>query len=433
MSRGVNTWVAILEGETGGKVKPGSPSGTRRFCAGTAEGGWGQAFLVFGSGPAGSPPCLVVLCFQARRRTSSGLLFPFFPLLLEGDPKVFALSGLDSKPGIRYSVHMVERFVQNNAQHSAPQQPESLTSGAAAPMVERAFRLLELLSVSEEGLTLSELARALGMSKSSVHGLLKTLENNHAIEQTSERHYMLGPRIFDLAQAYGQRPGLRRFALPAMRRLAASIGQAVFLGQIEQARIRVLECVEDEVERPALSISARRGARIPLMAGATARVALASWPVAKRAAFLQVTPLPHFTERSITDPTQLLAAAEETARTGVAYDYGEYLTGVNAVAVPILGPGSAVEREVRATNGSESAGTRFWTARGAAESAVERSSQRPQAVQAEGSQAPAAEGALVALLWIAGFASHFGAEAMRSAGQQLRSEAEAISRSLGAR
>lgn len=32
-------------------------------------------------------------------------------------------------------------------------------------MVERAFRLLELLSGSEEGLTLSDMARALDMSK----------------------------------------------------------------------------------------------------------------------------------------------------------------------------------------------------------------------------------------------------------------------------
>lgn len=276
---------------------------------------------------------------------------------------------------------MVERPVQHGVQQPPSQQTEPPTTIVAAPMVERAFRLLELLSASEEGLTLSDLARALGMSKSSVHGLLKTLESNRAIEQTEERRYILGPRIFDLAQAYGQRPGLRRFALPAMRRLAASIGQAVFLGRLEQDRIRVLECVEDESERPALSISARRGARIPLMAGAIARVVLASWPVAQREVFLQVTPLPNFTEHSISDPMQLLAAAEETARTGIGYDYGEYLTGVNAVAVPISGPG----------------------------------------------------GALVALLWIAGFASHFGAEAMRDAGQQLRSEAEAISRALGAR
>ncbi|HKV03319.1 MAG TPA: helix-turn-helix domain-containing protein, partial [Ktedonobacteraceae bacterium] len=63
-----------------------------------------------------------------------------------------------------------------------------------APMVERAFRLLDLLSITEEGLTLSDLARTLKMSKGSIHGLLKTLESNGAIEQAEERRFVLGPR-----------------------------------------------------------------------------------------------------------------------------------------------------------------------------------------------------------------------------------------------
>ncbi len=276
---------------------------------------------------------------------------------------------------------MAEQNVQHSVQQEEPPATEPAASAAVAPMVERAFRLLDLLSISEEGLTLSDLARALGMSKGSVHGLLKTLEGNRVIEQSEERRYSLGPRIFDLAQAYGQRPNLRRLALPAMRRLAFSTGQTVFLGKVEQDRIRILECLEDESERPSLRISARRGARIPLLAGATARVVLASWPLAKREEFLRANPLPRFTEHSITDPAQFLAAVEEAARVGLGTDHEEYLTGINAVAAPIYGPG----------------------------------------------------GALLALLWVVGFASSFGAEALRRAGQQLRADAETISRSLGAR
>ncbi len=276
---------------------------------------------------------------------------------------------------------MVEHSVQNNVQPDRMQQQDQTTSSVAAPMVERAFRLLDLLSFSEEGLTLSDLARSLGMSKGSVHGLLKTLESNRVVEQVEDRHYILGPRIFDLAQAYGQRPDLRRFALPVMRRLAASISQTVFLGRVEEDRIRILECIEDEHGPPSLRISARRGGRIPLLAGATARVVLATWPQAKREAFLRSQPLPAFTERSITDAGQFLAAIEETARTGIGEDHEEYLIGVNAIAVPIYGSG----------------------------------------------------GLLVALLWIAGFAADFGEPEMQRARQQLRAEAEAISQSLGAR
>ncbi|MDQ2904076.1 MAG: IclR family transcriptional regulator [Ktedonobacteraceae bacterium] len=252
---------------------------------------------------------------------------------------------------------------------------------APAPMVERAFRLLELLSASEEGLTLSDLARALDMSKGSIHGLLKTLESSQVIEQSEERLYVLGPRIYDLAQGYIQRAGLRRFALPAMRRLAAASGETVFLGLVEQKSVRIIERIEDESEIGSLRISARRGTRIPLLAGATGRLVLAHVPEPGRAEFLRTCPLQRFTEHSITDPAQFLAAAEESARVGISIDHEEYLPGVNAVAAPIYGLGRT----------------------------------------------------LVALLWIVGFSSHFDDAAIARAVPQLRAESETISRSLGAK
>src|SRR5258707_8445625 len=151
---------------------------------------------------------------------------------------------------------------------------------AHAPMVERAFRLLDLLSVTEEGLTLSELARALKMSKGSIHGLLKTLESNGPIEQAEEPRFVLGPRIYDLAQAYVQRAGLRHFALPAMRRLATSTGETVCLGKVEQSGVRIIECIVEESEQPALHISSSLGLRFHLLAAATRPFVLARLPAA---------------------------------------------------------------------------------------------------------------------------------------------------------
>ena len=87
------------------------------------------------------------------------------------------------------------------------------------------------------------------------------------------------------------------------------------------------------------------------------------------------------TEHSIAAPQQFLSMVDEAARTGISIDREEYLAGVNAVAAPVYGAGRT----------------------------------------------------LVALLWIVGFASSFADEAIERASQQLRTEAEAISRSLGAR
>jgi DNA-binding IclR family transcriptional regulator len=96
---------------------------------------------------------------------------------------------------------------------------------------------------------------------------------------------------------------------------------------------------------------------------------------------LRKHPLPRFTEHSLTDPERFLVSVETTAVSGLAIDHEEYLTGVNAVAVPISG----------------------------------------------------LEHSLIGLLCVLGFASHFDDEAMQCAGELLKAEAESISRSLGAR
>src|SRR5579875_3357714 len=114
-----------------------------------------------------------------------------------------------------------------------------------APMVERAFQLLDVLMVSDEGLALSDLARSLNMSKGSMHRLLKTLEHCGVVELHEEHLYVLGPRIYKLA-SYVRGAGLRRLALPAMQRLVTAVGETTFLGRVEQDSVHVLESLEAE-------------------------------------------------------------------------------------------------------------------------------------------------------------------------------------------
>src|SRR5579883_1853144 len=246
---------------------------------------------------------------------------------------------LTAKRCTRYTVHMQEQIIPHNEQQVEPRAPET---SAPAPMVDRAFRLLDLLSTSEEGLTLSDLARALDMSKGSIHGLLKTLENSHVIELAGERRYVLGPRIYDLAHSYVRHAGLRHFALPAMHRLATLSGETVLLGRVEQNGVRIIERIEDEGDSATLRISARRGTRVPLLAGVVGRLVLANWPEARRREYLHSHPLPRFTGRSITDPERFLAVVEEAGRAGVSMEREEYLAGVNAVAAPIYAAGGAL-------------------------------------------------------------------------------------------
>jgi DNA-binding IclR family transcriptional regulator len=274
---------------------------------------------------------------------------------------------------------MTEPSVRHIEQRKTRQADDAIT-GASTPMVERTFRLLDLLSASEDGLTFSDLVRALGISKGSLHGLLKSLERARAVEQVDGRRYVVGPRIYDLALAYSQRAGLRRVALPGMRRLADEIGETIFLGRVEGDRVRVVDRCNAESDPSALHISAAPGAHVPLLAAAVGRVVLASWSPARREEYLRTHPLPRYTEHTVTDLDQFLAAVAATAQSGVGMDHQEYLAGVNAVAVPIRGLG----------------------------------------------------GALAGLLWVVGFATRLDGDAMLRAGELLRDEAEAIAQAMDA-
>jgi DNA-binding IclR family transcriptional regulator len=274
---------------------------------------------------------------------------------------------------------MSDLLVQHNEQHASDEPTKGETR--QTPMVERAFQLLDLLAASEKGYTLSELARQLGIAKGSMHNLLKTLEHMKAVEQDEKQRYVLGPRIYDLAQAYIRRSGLRRHALPAMQRLAALSGETVFLGQIESNAVRILDFVEEAGDGISLRVTARRGMRVPLLAGAIGRAVLASWPVARRCAYLRAHPLPQFTHGSVIDQDTFLGSVEETARIGFGIDTNEeYLPGINAIATTIRGM----------------------------------------------------ENNPLAIIWIAGFSSRFVGDRLHQLGEALSSEAEGISKALHA-
>jgi DNA-binding IclR family transcriptional regulator len=158
------------------------------------------------------------------------------------------------------------------------------------PAVDRSFRILDLLSRSPVPLGTSEVARRLRMAKSTVHGLLRSLEAAGAVEEV-HRRYRLGPAVDRLA-ATGD---LRRRWRPVLVRLARETGETAFLGQARGGRVAI---VDEVLGQGAPVISGPAGRYVPATAGAVGRV----------------------------------LGGER-----VAIDRGEYLEGVNAVAAAVPG------------------------------------------------------------------------------------------------
>lgn len=202
-----------------------------------------------------------------------------------------------------------------------------------APAVQKAFELLKRVAESQSEITLSDLARQLGFSKGTTHGMIQALLQAGALEQGPDRKgFFLGPAVVELAFRSWNYFRVVEYAQPILNELRDRIGETVFLGVLSRSRGLIMATAE--AAKP-LKISAPPGTSIPLLAGAVGKVFLAQQPAAQAAKIIREHGLTRFTRSSIVAKDDYLEEVENVRRRGYAVDNEEYLTGVKAVAVAL--------------------------------------------------------------------------------------------------
>ena len=206
-----------------------------------------------------------------------------------------------------------------------------------APIVKKAFQVLELVSWRDGRASISDISRELGIGKSTVHGIAQALEQAGAlVRDENTKCYSLGLTLFELARKVYARLELKDIARPIMEELMRETQQSVFLGMRSSDRISIIDIVESTRD---LKITAPIGARLPLLIGALGKVFTAFMDESEAARLIRTAGLRKDTAKSITDPEKYLEEILAARRTGYALDDEEYIQGVRAVASPINVPG----------------------------------------------------------------------------------------------
>lgn len=202
-----------------------------------------------------------------------------------------------------------------------------------APSVKKAFRILGFISDTDRGLGISELAKSLGISKSTVHGITSALEEIGAIIRNPlTKRYSIGYTIVELGKKGFSKIPLREVSKKHMEALMVETGETVFLGILKDDHIFILDVVESNKE---LKITSPSGTKIPLTAGATGKLFLAYMEERKTLRYLTTKGLVKYTENTITDIERYLNEIKKVRKRGFATDREEYLKGVKAVAAII--------------------------------------------------------------------------------------------------
>ncbi len=242
---------------------------------------------------------------------------------------------------------------------------------------DRSLDLLELLAAHPEGITFAEIARELGLPKSSAHGLLQTLIARRYAEVAADgRHYRLGPKAGALAGSYHERHGVLSRARAALWDIAIATGETVRLAQLDEGAV-VYHAVETGSRRPE-SIDSLRLIALPALYqpphhSAAGRAILAWLPSDTVAALyergLQLAPAApdvpaaRFSAatgdrlnplwpspsnpglraaRPITSMAELQWELEEIRTLGYAHDAERLTAGVHEIAVPVFDAGRPV-------------------------------------------------------------------------------------------
>ncbi len=202
-----------------------------------------------------------------------------------------------------------------------------------APSVKKAFQLLALISDADQGLGISELAKRMGISKGTVHGITAALEEMGVIDRDPiTKRYSLGYTMVELGRKGLSRIPLREAARRHIEVLMEETGETIFLGIRKDDYILILDVVESNKD---LKITSPSGTKIPLSAGATGKLFLAYMEERNSLRYLEASGLPKYTKNSVTDLEEYLQEIKEVRERGFATDDEEYLQGVRAVAALI--------------------------------------------------------------------------------------------------
>jgi DNA-binding IclR family transcriptional regulator len=201
----------------------------------------------------------------------------------------------------------------------------------------RTLDLLELLADQPRPWTLVDLARELGIPKSSLHGLLRTLTGRGWVhtDDTGSR-FRLGMRALRVGAAYLDGDDTVGLIGGVLDELSRRFGEAVHLGRLDGDQVVYL-AKRDSVHR--LRLYSAIGRRLPAHATALGKALLAEHSETAADAIVS-WPLARLTPHTVTDRRAFHTTLAHVRTSGYAVDREENAEGINclAMAVPLAVP-----------------------------------------------------------------------------------------------
>lgn len=218
--------------------------------------------------------------------------------------------------------------MEHNADEAPSDRPSTLIGA-----VDNVLRLLRLFE-DHEMIRVNQVARDMGLSRSTVHRMLATLSHHEFVEQDEySRAYRPGPALVDIGLAVISKFDIRAVSHSALVELRDLTGETAHVGIMRGATsVLFLDSVEsDRIVRT----GSRIGRILPAHSTATGKALLAEQTDDEVAALYPAGVMEAPTPRALTTLEELLDQLAEVRRLGYAVNHGESEDDVAAVAAAV--------------------------------------------------------------------------------------------------
>jgi IclR family transcriptional regulator, acetate operon repressor len=207
-------------------------------------------------------------------------------------------------------------------------------TGRRRDIIARILSALDYIAQAKAPVTAADLSADLGIPRASAYRIFTRLEQEQVlIPELDGRGFTAGRRLSDFAVTVltnSTRHGARHRVL---QQLVDELGETCNLTALCGSDVVYIDRVETHWP---LRMHLSPGSRVPIHCTATGKLLLSLLPERRMNELIRAAPLRRYSERTITNPDQLVAALARIRSDGVGVDDEEFAAGMVAVAVPVF-------------------------------------------------------------------------------------------------
>jgi IclR family pca regulon transcriptional regulator len=211
--------------------------------------------------------------------------------------------------------------------------PDGVRPADFVQSLERGLAVIRAFDADHPTMTLSEVARATGLTRAAARRFLHTLVGLTYM-RSDGRFFSLRPRILELGYAYLSSLSLPEVAMPHLEHLVEEVHESSSVSVLDGDEVVYVARVPT---KRIMTVGINVGTRFPAHVTSMGRVLLAAHTDDWLQGYLASVRLQPFTERTITDRDDLLAELRRIREQGWTMVDQELEAGLRSLAAPIHG------------------------------------------------------------------------------------------------